>query len=402
MARLISRVLELDELLPPPPPPEPPTPPPPTPPAWMETLQNVPSLVWLGLLTLGLWVSVPITIFLIVVVCVWRILSPHIVIVPSARQQRPWKRSRRPGWSEIRPSLVLDQAGHIGLIGEIDTIERLARLPDDYVILHDLRVPTDSNPTQLDLVVLGPGGVWCLEVKAWRGRVFGQENDRQWTQVKTYGNEIIKDSRDSPVQQNAYHCVALHKYLAAFGHDIDVQSLVVLTKAEMMKRTNSLVVPLSQVNSWVAVPEGESMSLEQINDIAAMLRPLLGDPERQDFSTASATVRYGAQVRRVEPSQQPGHWSAAPVTEQPAVPMGSSVVRTMARGARVVLTMGLAVGVMSLVLHYGVNHLFRVLAESSHSKPQTIPISTTLPLAVLMGLKMVWPDRSSRSRRRRS
>jgi hypothetical protein len=398
MARLISRVLELDELFLPPPPPEPPAPPPP---AWLDDLRRVPFIVWIGLLSLGSSLNIPITIFLIVVASVWKILSPHIIIVSPTGRHRPRQRLRRADWSAIRPDLIFDEAGRVGMVGEIATIKRLAQLPDDYVILHDLRVPTDFNPTQLDLVVLGPGGVWCLEVKAWAGRVFGEENDRQWTQVKMYGNKTVKDARENPIQQNAYHCDALHRYLARLGYDLRVQSLVVLTEAEIMKRTNSLVVPLSQVNSWVTVPHGEPLPPVQIDEIASALRPLLGDPARQIFSTASATARHDVQVRRARLAGVAPAVDTAPVSEEPVISAGPSSGKTMARGVRVVLTLVVAVVVMSLVLHYGVNHVFRVLAESTHSKPQTIPISTTLPFAVLMGLKMVWPDRSKRPRRRR-
>lgn len=298
MARIVSRILELDELVPPPPPLV--VPPPPRVPApLLVALHSVPFGVWIGLLSLGLRLNAPLTAFIIVALSVWKGLSAFVVSAPTARARATWQRARHWGWDRIRPDLAFDEAGRIGLQGEIAALRVLTRLPDDCVILHDLRVPTDFNDTQLDLVVLAPSGIWCLEVKAWAGRVYGQEHERTWTQVKLYRNETVKDQRENPVQQNDYHCRALSAFLTKLGYEGPVQSLVVFTEAELMTRTDSLVIRLPNLLSWVTTPTGERpLTPQTINDLAQVLRPLIRDPQRQSFTSASATARHHAQVAR--------------------------------------------------------------------------------------------------------
>ncbi|OYT61918.1 MAG: hypothetical protein B6U69_02725 [Thermofilum sp. ex4484_15] len=54
-----------------------------------------------------------------------------------------------------------------GLSGEIKVLRELQSLPDDYVVVHSLPIP---NLGDLDFVVVGPSGVYAIEVKNWFGK----------------------------------------------------------------------------------------------------------------------------------------------------------------------------------------------------------------------------------------
>ena len=61
-------------------------------------------------------------------------------------------------------------AWRIGAAGEQSTAEALAPLAGEgWRVLHDRRMP--GTTANVDHVVIGPGGIWVIETKAWRGRV---------------------------------------------------------------------------------------------------------------------------------------------------------------------------------------------------------------------------------------
>jgi hypothetical protein len=61
-------------------------------------------------------------------------------------------------------------AWRIGAAGEQSTADALTPLTaEGWRLLHDRRLP-DGN-ANVDHIVVGPGGVWVIETKAWRGRV---------------------------------------------------------------------------------------------------------------------------------------------------------------------------------------------------------------------------------------
>lgn len=380
MARLISRLLDLDELvLPPPPPlPEPAVPPPPAP--WRQALRRVPFVVWPALLSLGLWVNVPVTVFLLIALVAWKVLSRFIVIVPPP-QRRVWQRPRRAGWDRLRPDLLFDEPERLGALGEIAVLRQLARLPDDYVILHDLRVPKEANTTQLDLVVISPYGMWCLEVKAWAGRVYGQEEERHWTQVKLYAGQAVKDRRENPVAQNAYHCEALSQYLRARGHDLTVGSLVVFTEAELMTKTTSLVVPLSQVVGLVSTPGAALLTPTAVHDLACALQVLLGEPERLPEGAVAAAPQ-GTAVPHSH--SHPSHAYSPPFIS----PVGRSVVPLLLKSLWCVATV-IAFVFIASVFSVAVSFLTHLPFPGASPTPAVfagIPFKQLLPTAIIMGL----------------
>ena len=109
-----------------------------------------------------------------------------------------------------------DKARRLGDIGEQLTRKALKRLdPNVYAVLPDpavsrrLILPDGRGGTaELDLVVFSRFGIFALEVKHWRGFVFGRKNDRVWT-VTYLGRKKFKDS--NPLRQNSGKLKALQK-----------------------------------------------------------------------------------------------------------------------------------------------------------------------------------------------
>ena len=80
-----------------------------------------------------------------------------------------------------------------------------------YVINDLLFCNKSGQSCQIDHVFINKSGIWVIETKNFSGYIFGEENQREWTQVLANGN--VKHKFYSPVKQNATHIYHLSKYL---------------------------------------------------------------------------------------------------------------------------------------------------------------------------------------------
>ena len=82
-------------------------------------------------------------------------------------------------WTMFRPRLR-------GAFGETLLAAVLRRKLDAsiYHVLNDVYLPLDDgSTTQIDHVVVSPFGVFVIETKTYKGWIFGNPRDAQWTQV---------------------------------------------------------------------------------------------------------------------------------------------------------------------------------------------------------------------------
>ena len=368
-------------------------------------------MAWLGAIALVIPFCPPLAIFLIVALLAWKSLSGFVVDV-----QPKWVMPlmRRPyDWDTLRRDIEFDEAGRLGAEGEVAVIRFLADLPDDYIILHDVTVPVARGTTQIDLLALSPCGVWCLEVKAWAGRVYGQENEASWTQVKLYAGKPVKDRRENPIQQNAYHCQALCSYFASMGLYIPVRPVVVFTRAQLFTQTSTPVVRSRDLPAMVRNSAGPAaLTPEQVTELAMNLRSLIKEPARQSYSTVPAAACQQAEaVRAAAPAMAapaPVSYPIAPEQPPPSTPerptpllerLAPLLARLALKGALLALSFGLVMALTAAGCA-ALNGAFASLAPSPHSKP-ILPFATAFPLGVLFWLSLMMQTFLPGKRRRR-
>ena len=92
------------------------------------------------------------------------------------------------------------------IIGE--TIEN-----EQYVI-NDLIITNEGKTSQIDHIVINPRGVFVIETKNYSGDIYGNENQREWTQVLAYGN--VKNKLYNPLKQNSTHVYFVKKIVIFF------------------------------------------------------------------------------------------------------------------------------------------------------------------------------------------
>jgi hypothetical protein len=160
------------------------------------------------------------------------------------------------------------EAGRVaaGRKGERQVSARLAKLPDDTVVLNDLTVWAGPRSAQIDHLVLSPRGLFVVESKRWRGRVEGDERDATWRQVRPDGRRV---RLHNPVRQSLRHAEILRAHLRMHGLEaLEIHSLLVCsvpgTRFAIANRTVPIFAPDEAVRHIEAVAPVQPVTREQI------------------------------------------------------------------------------------------------------------------------------------------
>lgn len=141
-----------------------------------------------------------------------------------------------------------------GILGEKSILLLLNKTLDKskYIILEDVTLEKNSDTTQIDLIVLSVYGIFVIEVKNYKGWIFGNKNQRQWTQI------IYKEKHkfQNPIHQNHKHIKFIEELLKINDKKI-LKNLVVFVgdsqfKTELPKnvcRPKSLISYISTFNT---------------------------------------------------------------------------------------------------------------------------------------------------------
>ncbi|MED4206650.1 NERD domain-containing protein [Neobacillus mesonae] len=126
--------------------------------------------------------------------------------------------------------LKINYATIKGAAGERHVNRILNQLNSNYKVYHDLYVPNKrGGTTQIDHVVTSPFGVFVIETKNYDGWIFGDENQKYWTQVIFKRKEKLFN----PIWQNYGHMKALKHYI---GEDFEfIHSIVAFSPRATFK-----------------------------------------------------------------------------------------------------------------------------------------------------------------------
>jgi hypothetical protein len=98
----------------------------------------------------------------------------------------------------------------IGVSGETSCHFGLSLfLPAEYIVLHNVTIPTRNGTTQIDHVVVSRYGIHVIETKNVKGSIYGRPGERQWTVC--LGSK--KHTMFNPLLQNRGHINALASVL---------------------------------------------------------------------------------------------------------------------------------------------------------------------------------------------
>ena len=134
-------------------------------------------------------------------------------------------------------------------------------------IIHNLLLQLDNGKTsQTDHIVINQEGVFVIETKNYSGRIYGDDFQKEWTQVLNYGK--VKNHFYSPIKQNYTHLCRIKELLS---QDVPIFSVVVFVKGNISYiKSNNVYTPwtlFKRINSNKA----QNLSLYEMKKIYNVL-----------------------------------------------------------------------------------------------------------------------------------
>ncbi len=125
---------------------------------------------------------------------------------------------------------VSDRAGRKGQQGEKEVQRILKKLPEtEYIVLNDVLLPAGKGMTQIDHVVVSLYGIFVIEAKNYKGKIYGTHDGEKWSQYVD-GEEY---NFRNPIKQNTAHVMAIEELTHL--SDRYIVPLVVFTGSATLK-----------------------------------------------------------------------------------------------------------------------------------------------------------------------
>ena len=154
-----------------------------------------------------------------------------------------------------------------GFIGEYMVSTKLSFLSGEYHVFDNVYLENNGFSTQIDHVIISPYGIFVIETKNYKGEIYGNEEQHEWTQVLAFGN--VENKFYNPIKQNKSHIYKLQKFLPK---NIDIISVVVFIDADIESVESNNVCNLNELEDILNMDFGKTITNKQINYIANILR----------------------------------------------------------------------------------------------------------------------------------
>lgn len=171
-----------------------------------------------------------------------------------------------------------------GANGEYQTYRMLKKYEEQGAkFLFNCYLPAQKGKTsEVDVIMIYKSGIYVLESKNYSGWIFGNENDKMWTQTLNAGKRVHKEHFYNPIMQNQTHIKWLRELLIKeLGFDITPFSLIVFSERCTLKNITNTNPLVKVVNRYNIVKEisaydgmmGDIVSGEILDKIYNLLKP---------------------------------------------------------------------------------------------------------------------------------
>lgn len=111
---------------------------------------------------------------------------------------------------------------------------------NDYILLDD-----NDKSHQIDHIVISKKGIFCIETKNYKGKIYGSEDAKYWRQyLGKEENQFL-----NPIKQNKSHVYHLEKIL---GNQYPVYSVIVFVQNNVDKIKVGNVINLNKLRRYLA------------------------------------------------------------------------------------------------------------------------------------------------------
>ena len=114
-------------------------------------------------------------------------------------------------------------------------------------IISDLMLPKKEDLSvcsQIDHLIISKKGIFVIEVKNYSGKIYGNDEQQNWTQSFNYGKQTYQFY--SPVKQNLTHCNRVKEHL---NKQIDVYSIVIFLNCDINSVKSKNVYTFTKVKN---------------------------------------------------------------------------------------------------------------------------------------------------------
>lgn len=145
-------------------------------------------------------------------------------------------------WDDVKYALenLSNEVGILkfGVQGERNALRIMRLLPSEYHIFPGLRINDETGSSEMDLVILGPTGIFVAETKNYKGKLIGDWSDHDLYQKRVkvsrrgllrrkYCREVGEAKvKYNPLKQVGTHVYRLSRYLKKEGVDCWIQGCV--------------------------------------------------------------------------------------------------------------------------------------------------------------------------------
>lgn len=126
-------------------------------------------------------------------------------------------------------------------------------------VINNYMIVEDGKSSQIDHILINSKGIFIIETKNYSGRIYGKENQQEWTQVLNYGK--VKNHFYNPVKQNATHVYRITNILP---EDAPIISVVVFVKDNTKYIESEKVIGSSRLGKFVKNDHGYSLTEDQM------------------------------------------------------------------------------------------------------------------------------------------
>jgi len=141
-------------------------------------------------------------------------------------------------------------------------------------VINNLMIVNEGKSSQTDHLVINRTGIFVIETKNYDGRIYGHEDQKEWTQVLKYGK--VKNKFYSPIMQNRTHIYALSKVIGRSGCFV---SIIVFPKARLMTDTNINVGYIGDIRKRYKQQTKAIFTVKELNWIYSKLLYFKNNPQ---------------------------------------------------------------------------------------------------------------------------
>ena len=163
------------------------------------------------------------------------------------------------------------RAGRRGETAATNAIKSV--LHDGDLLFTNVEISFEGKPAELDNVVVNNLGVFIIEVKNYKGRLYGNEDDYEWKKYKDdgYGNTFEKDVKN-PIKQVKRQVYILAKYLDYYGSRVWVEGYALLVQGNSPVQSTYILSSIDDIDRAIHTPGRNRLTKKQVENIVKLIQ----------------------------------------------------------------------------------------------------------------------------------